>query len=90
MITLADLNEDEFVVIARKVRSRDGRHDVWDYLLDVPDRNAMFLAREAGRIITGQERGADGVVRLKAKLARRGPRRVRSIDFETVGKGMFE
>jgi hypothetical protein len=68
MTTLADLTRDDWTPVARKVR---GLYcDVWQWLLPLPERGPLQMAREAGTVLTVQVRGTDGEFRLFARLAK--------------------
>jgi len=62
-IRLADLTRDAWTTVA--LQPRPG---FWDWRLLRHDRDALQMAREAGRVITVQVRGSDGF-ELRARVA---------------------
>ena len=66
-LRLSDLSRDAWTTAA--LQPRPG---FWDWRLLRHDRNALVMAREAGRIITVQVRETDGVkdwFELRARIA---------------------
>ena len=87
-MTLADLTLKHWQVVAVRIPERE--YDLWAWELSPHERDVLHLARESGTILTAQQRGADGVMRLLAKLARRPVRREEARAFVQQGMGMFQ
>jgi hypothetical protein len=74
-MVLSDLRHDQWTVVAVRMNVGD-EHDVWQWFLDTDHRDALYAAREDGRVLTTQQRGGDGRFRLLARLTRPRPLRV--------------
>jgi hypothetical protein len=72
--SFGDLTSSEWFHVATRVRC--GGEDVWNWHLSATDRDALLLARDIGHTaLTAHEHGADGVVRLVARLTGAGSSR---------------